>query len=72
MLKRINNLKKGTMAGVSASIYTLLVFPGYLQVAEAAHDEAKCFCCVGVMVVAAMNVLWTGVSIFRQVYKTHQ
>lgn len=70
MLKRFKNLKAGTLAGISGSIYILLVFPGYLRVAEAAHNEAKWFCCVASIVFAVANLIWMSVDTFRQVNRT--
>jgi len=68
MRKSIKNIKPGTTAGMAASFYTLLVFPGYLQEGIAMRNEAKVFCCVASIVIAALHVLWTGVSITRQLY----
>ncbi|MBX2904665.1 MAG: hypothetical protein KF744_01415 [Taibaiella sp.] len=70
MLKSFKKLKPGTLAGLSGSIYILLVFPGYLHEAVATHNDAKWFCCVFSLVFAAANFVWIGVAALHQLDNT--
>lgn len=70
MQKRITGHKVGTLVGLVASSYLLMVFPGYLKVAVATHDNAKWFCCVFTLVFAAGNFIWIAVTALQRLDKT--
>ncbi len=72
MRKRITGHKVGTLIGLVASSYLLMVFPGYLQTAAATHgvNSAKWFCCVFTLVFAAGNFIWMAVTALQQLDNT--
>jgi len=69
-MRKGTKLNAGTLIGLVASSYLLMVTPGYLQVAVATHDKAKWFSCVFTLVFAAGNFIWMGVTAMQQIDNT--